>query len=310
MCKPMFALLALTISLFGTQCWASTCSGGGEGGVACTNTFIPTDTTGTYNFGSDGQLIVHFDKVLSPGFSLTVTVVHPSDALLQSELDPNVFPNTTCFHYLSSGSCTQYNFTCTAGCQNIVPQKNRNYTGLITLTLTYSSGDVAQDPAFGHAPGESTTFSEDILTGYFQPTPEDPVMIGKTPGLSSVIALNKKLEETDCFVWVSPTKDGQIFTVGQEIEVEFQLFNGTCPGTGDPIRDKDARLSFFTFDSITGQPVFVPVGKDEGGKHFHFDHDEGVNEREVDTEGLQPGTYYITVFSTEFSPQTRRVQIQ
>jgi hypothetical protein len=131
-------------------------------------------------------------------------------------------------------------------------------------------------------------------------------MGGKLPGLSSVAAFDELLEETDCFVFVSPT-DLQTFTRGQEIEVEFQLFNSTC--AGKPIRDKDARLSLLTFDS-NGQPVFVPVGKDEGGKHFHFDHDEGVNEREVDTEGLQPGTYYITVFSSEFSPQTRRVVIQ
>jgi hypothetical protein len=300
----MFALLALTISLFGTQCWASTCSGGEEG-VSCTNTFTPTDTTGTYEFSNDGRLIVHFDTVLTT-FSLTATVNHVIDAL-----DPNVFPpGTVCVRYEFNGSqCDEYDFTGSAGGPNGVPVKNKDYKRLITITLEYFTSQSIHSPAFGHAPetNDTTVYNEDILTAYSSfPSSGDPTIKGTLPGLSSVAAFDEPLEETDCFVFVSPT-EGQIFTGEQEIEVEFRLFNSTC--AGDPIRDKDARLSLFTFDS-NGQPVFLPVGKDEGGKHFHFDHDEGVNEREVDTEGLQPGTYYITVFSNEFSPQTRRVVIQ
>jgi hypothetical protein len=314
MCKPMFALLALAISLFGTQSWAAPATCTSEGPASCT--FSPGNTTGTYEFGNDGRLIVQFDTVLTT-FTLTATVNHTIDAL-----DPKVFPpGTVCVQYeFNSSQCDEYDFTGNAGGPNGVPVKNKDYKRLITITLEYQTIQSIHSPAFGHAPGDNATavYSEDILTGYFQPPPPspglvptllpgDPVMIGKLPGLSSVAAFDEPLEETDCFVWVSPNEDQQ-FTVGQEIEVEFQLFNNTCPGSGDPIRDKDARLSFFTF--VNGQPVFVPVGKDEGGTHFHFDHDEGVNEREVDTEGLQPGTYYITVFSNEFSPQTRKVVIQ
>jgi hypothetical protein len=306
MCKPMFALFVLAISLFGTQSWAAnaTCTPG-EGSVSCI--FSPGATTGTYEFGTDGRLIVQFDTVLTT-FTLTAQVNHTID-----NLDPKVFPpGTVCVTYAHNGGrCDEYDFTGNAHGPNGVPVKNVDYKRLITLTLSYLTNQTAHNPAFGHAPGDNATavYSEDILTSYSNfPLNDDPTMGGKLPGLSSVAAFDEPLEETDCFVFVSPT-EGQTFTRGQEIEVEFQLFNSTCPPAGDPIRDKDARLSLFTFDS-NGQPVFVPVGKDEGGKHFHFDHDEGVNEREVDTEGLQPGTYYITVFSTEFSPQTRSVVIQ
>ena len=316
----IFGLFALAISLFGTQCWATTnssgspavfpapvegpfCSSDSESLPPCAipNSFSSGTTRGVYDFGVNGQLIVDFVKVLRP-FTLTVTTQFPA----VPNLDLRVFPNTTCFHYSFSGQCTQYDFTGTANGPNGVPQKNRDYTGLITLTLTYNSGDSAQDPAFGHAPGESTTFSEDILTNYFEVI-SDPTMGGKTPGLSSVIALNKTLAENDAFCFVSP-HDGDTFHVGQEIEVEFQLSDNTSTCASNPERDKDARLSFFTRDS-TGLPVFIPVGKDEGGRKFHFDHEEGVNEREVDTEGLKTGTYYITVFSDEFPPQTVRVYI-
>jgi len=137
------------------------------------------------------------------------------------------------------------------------------------------------------------------------PSPGDPGMGTKVPGLSSFVALDEPLEEDDCFTWVSPRHNGQIFTAGEEIEVEFSLSDGCA---GKPIRDKDARLSLSRVDN--GKLVFVPPSKDEGGKHFQFDKEEGVNEREVDTEGLQPGIYIITVFSDEFSPQNRTVVIK
>lgn len=309
MFKRIFTFLALAFALLGTQCWAvpktalqceETCP------PSFPNTFSPGNTEGVYDFTAtgDGKLIVDFATVLTT-FTLTVTVSHPTDPL---PLDPNVFPSgTVCVKYPGKDSqCDQYDFTGSAGGPNGVPVKNKDYKGLITLRLSYSTFQTVHNPAFGHAPGDITTFTEDILTGYFQEA-EDPVMIGKVPGLSSVVALDEPLEETDCFMFVSPN-NFQTFTAGQEIEVEFQLFDSTTCA-GNPIRDKDARLSFFTFDS-NGQPVLVPVGKDEGGKHFHFDPHEGTNEREVDTEGLQPGTYYITVFSDEFSPQTREVIIQ
>jgi hypothetical protein len=327
--KPMFALIVLAIALFGTQCWAAAKTSsspavssaapqeftfcGGEEQPPCVipNPFTPGlngTTRGVYDFGVNGLLIVDFVTVLRP-FTLTVTTQFPA----APNLDPNVFPNTTCFHYQSSGQCTQYDFTGNVqGRPNRLPKKGQDYQGLITLTLIYNSSDPALDPAFGHAPGESIIFSEDILTSYSTiPVSSDPTMDGTTPGLSSVIALNKRLEESDCFVFVSPKDDSQTFTAGEEIEVEFQLFHSFPCSAGDPnpLRDKDARLSLFTRDS-NGLPVFVRVGKDMGGKHFHFDHEEGVNEREVDTEGLQPGTYFITVFSDEFPPQTRKVVIQ
>jgi hypothetical protein len=317
MSKRIFALLALSISLFGTQCWAQC---GGELQPPCppsiTKTFSPGITTNTYDFSGtgDGTLIVDFVTVLTT-FTLTVTVNHTLDPL-----DPNVFPpGTVCVKYSTNlGPCEQYDFTGSAGGPNHVPVKNTDYKGLITLTLIYDTSQTVHNPAFGHAPGDNATavYSEDILTSYssYPPCPGeaqcnnssgDPTMGGKTPGLSSVAALDERLEEDDCFRWVSPTQDGQIFTAGEEIEVEFQLFDGCA---GEPIRDKDARLSLSRVDN--GRLVFVPLGKDEGGKHFHFDHEEGVNEREVDTEGLQPGIYIITVFSDEFSPQTRTVVIK
>jgi hypothetical protein len=281
-----------------------------EGGTSCTNTFSPTNTTNTYQFFGDGRLTVQFVTVLTT-FNLTVSVSHPSDPL---PLDPNVFPSgTVCVKYpvnSVSHRCDQYDFTGNAGGPHGVPVKNNDYKGLISLTLSYDTFQPVHNPAFGHAPGEITTFTEDILTSYFQAPPcsnctGDPTMGGKTPGLSSVVALDEPLSENDCFVFVSPTQ-GQIFTNGQEIEVEFRLFNSSC--SGNPLRDKDARLSLSRFEN--GQIVFVRLGKEEGGKHFHFDHKDGVNEREIGTEGLPPGTYFITVFSDEFSPQTRTVVIQ
>jgi len=123
-------------------------------------------------------------------------------------------------------------------------------------------------------------------------------MKGKLPGLSSVAAFDEP-GANDCFVFVSPTEN-QTFHVGHEIEVEFRL-SATCGG--DPIRDKDARLTLSTTDS-SGNTIIVPLRKEEEGNKFHFDRDEGVNERDLSTEGLAPGSYTITVFSDEFSPRS------
>jgi hypothetical protein len=332
--KSIFALLALVISLFGTQCWAQAAACGGLEQPPCplsiTNTFSPGTTTNTYDFSAtgDGTLTVHFVRVLTT-FTLTVTVDHTIDGLAEGVFPPN----TACVKYATNGSqCDEYDFTGNKGGPNGVPVKGTDYRGLITLTLSYFYFGPVHNPAFLHAPGDNATavYTEDILRTYssYPPCPDevtcdnappvtktntpnnaavgDPTMDGDTPGLSAVAAFDKPLEETDCFQWVSPTQN-EVFTAGEEIEVEFQLFHGnTCAGA--PIRDKDARLSLSRVDNR--HLVLVRIGKDEGGNHFHFDNEDGVNEREVDTEGLQPGIYIITVFSDEFSPQTRTVIIQ
>src|SRR5713101_5450857 len=301
MCRRVFALLALAISLFGTQCWASTCSNDATTGVvSCTNTFSPTDSTGTYEFFGNGRLIVQFNTVLTT-FTLTATVNHTID-----QLDPNEFPaGTVCVAY-TTNQCDQYDFTGNAGGPNGVPVKGTDYKGLINLTLSYLTFQDILDPAFGHAPGDSTTITEDILTGYSSsPTVGDPTMDGSTPGLSSVVALNVPLSQVgDTFCLVSPTPGQTTFSAGQVkvIEVTFQLFmfsGGSCTGT--PLRDKTARFSLSMTDT-GGNIVFPPLVDKEEANKFHWDNKDGLNEFDLSTVGLAPGNYTITLFSSKFSP--------
>jgi hypothetical protein len=304
--KPIFALIALAISLFGTECWAqeSACGSNEGGGVSCT--FSPTSTTNTYNFGNDGTLIVKFDTVLTT-FTLTATVNHTIDPI-----DFTVFPEgTVCVPYAFNGSrCDQYDFTGNKSGPNGVPVKNIDYKRLITLTLVYLTRQSIHSPAFGHAPGDNATavYSEDILTSYSSAPPCplefcDPTMDGTTPGLSSVVALDEP-GGTDTFCFVSPTP-GQTFSVGQEIEVTFQLSadgSGTCPIAGTPIRDKTARLSLAMTDCQEHFLSFPRLRNKEEGNKFHWDNKDGVNEFDLSTHRLAPGCYTITVFSSKFSP--------
>jgi hypothetical protein len=309
MFKRIFAFLALGFALFGTESWA--CDGPcPPPPPAIMNTFSPTITTNTYDFSGtgDGRLVVAFDHVLTT-FTLTVTVNHNIDAL-----DPSEFPaGTVCVQYDFNGfQCDEYDFSgnpaVTTG-PNGVPVKNKDYKGLITLTLSYLTSQTINTPAFGHAPGDNATavYSEDILVGYSNSPAIDPTMDGMLPGLSSVAALDEPLSETDTYCWVSPPPNST-YTVGQEIEVAFKLFpgaNGTCSNTGTPIRDKTARLSLSRFDATTRNTVFPPLRDKEEGNKFHWDHEDGANEFDLSTEGLAPGTYTITVFSSKFSPQSR-----
>jgi len=302
--RSILALIALGISLFGTQCWAQT-ECGGETQPACppsiTNTFSPGTTANTYEFGNDGRLVVKFDTVLTT-FTLTVTVNHTID-----QIDPNEFPEgTACVPYSFNGSqCDQYDFTGSAGGPNGVPVKNTDYKGLISLTLSYLTSQTVHDPAFGHAPGDITTFTEDILTSYSSsPVVSDPTMDGSTPGLSSVVALDKPLEENDTFCLVSP-QENQTFSVGQEIELNFQVFaSGPCLNNpGPPLRDKTARFSLSTTDS-SGKVFFPRLRNKEKENKFHFDRKDGENEFDVSTHRLLPGQYTITIFGSKFSPQS------
>jgi hypothetical protein len=298
--KPVFALFALAISLFGTQCWAQENCTPGEEGVTCN--FSPGITEGVYDFTStgDGKLTVDFVKVLTT-FTLTVTVDHAPN----SHLPEGGFHGATCVIYETNGSqCDEYNFTGNAGGPNGVPVRGHDYTNMINLTLSYLSSQTAHKPDFLHAPGDnsSAVYSEDILTAY-SPLPLcggpcDPTMDGTLPGLSRVAAFDEP-GGTDCFVFVSPT-EGQIFQVGHEIEVEFRLFDNTAC-TGDPIRDKDARVSLAMTDCHGNFISFPPLRNKGEGNKFHFDHEDGVNELDLSTEGLAPGCYTVTVFSDEFS---------
>jgi hypothetical protein len=297
----IFAFFALAFALFGTECWAQSvfCS---ESESPNCFTFDSADPSHTYTFGDGSTLVVTFDKVLQ-SFELMVVETFPTDPL---PLDPSVFPpNTVCVKYFShSALCGVYNFTGDAGGGvSGVPVKNVNYKGMITLILSYFSGP-AQTPAFGHAPDDTTTFSEDILTGYSTDPTEDPTMKGTTPGLSKVVALDEKLTESDtiCNLTLSPNPP---YTVGQEIEVSFQLFSTPCSGT--PLRDKTAHFSLSTRDS-NGNVIFPPIRDKEEGNKFHWDKDEGVNELDLSTEGLPTGPsgqyYTLTVFSSKASPRS------
>ncbi len=322
MCKRIFALFALAISLFGTQCWASTCSptpvitspsltspSASVAGPSCTNTFSPTDTTGTYDFSGtgDGIITVKFVTVLTT-FTLTATVNHTIDPL-----DPNEFPaGTACVAY-TTNQCDQYDFTGNAGGPNGVPVKGTDYKGLINLTLSYLTFRTIDDPAFGHAPGDSTTITEDILTGYSSsPTAIDPTMDGSTPGLSSVVALDEP-QAGDTYCPVSPSP-GQTFSAAQVkvIEVTFQLFmfsGVSCTGTGTPLRDKTARFSLSMTDTNGNFMSFPPLLDKEEANKFHWDNKDGLNEFDLSTVGLAPGNYTITLFSSKFSPQSIDIMI-
>lgn len=295
--KPIIALFALAISLlFGTQCWAASCSDDETG--SCTNTFSPTDTTGTYEFFNNGHLVVHFETVLT-SFSLIVSINHTIDPI-----DPNEFPaGTVCVKYeFNSVQCVQYDFSGFSGGPNGVPVKNVDYKGLITLTLSYDTSQVVHNPAFGHAPGDITTFTEDILTSYsVVGPPSDPTMGGKTPGLSSVIALDEPSTDpaTFCSLTLTPTNNAS----GQKPQVEatLKIASGSCSGTG--LRDKTARLSVSTIDN-NGNVVFPPLKKVEANK-FHWDNKAGLNEYDISTEDLPDGRYTVSVFSSRFSPQSK-----
>src|SRR6266568_2942598 len=308
MCKRIFALFALAISLFCAPRRAATCGGIDQSPCpSITNTFSPGTTTGTYDFSTtgDGVLIVQFSTVLT-AFTLTATVNHTID-----QVDPNEFPaGTVCVTY-STGQCDQYDFTGNAGGPNGVPVRNKDYKGLITLMLSYFTSQPVHNPAFGHAPGDITTFTEDILTAYSSSPTSDPTMDGSTPGLSSVAALDEPFSEVgDKFCLVSPAGN-LTFSAGQVkvIEVTFQLFmfsNGSCTGT--PLRDKTARFSLSMTDT-SGNIVFPPLLDKEEANKFHWDNKDGLNEFDLSTVGLAPGKYTITLFSSKFSPQSVDITI-
>ena len=309
--KPMFALLALAIALFGTQCWAQSC--GGELQPPCppsiTKTFTPDVTTNTYDFSAtgDGVLIVKFVTVLTPppGFTLTVTVNHTIDPF-----DPNEFPAGTVAITYCNGKQDQYDFTGNAGGPNGVPVKGTDYQGLINILLSYFTCQGENyTPAFAHAPGDSTTFTQDILTFYssstlFCGTNCDPTMDGIGPGLSTVVAAREPLtdngNDTLCSLTLTPTNNPS----GQkpQIEVALKIVSGAdCSIKG--LRDKTARLSVSTTDN-NGNFSFPALKNVEANK-FHWDSKNGLNEYDISTEGLVSGqTYTVTVFSSKVSPQS------
>jgi hypothetical protein len=302
MCKRILGLLAVAFSLFGTPCRA--CVSTGEGVPSCTNTFSPGTTSGTYDFSvtGDGKLVVQINTVLTT-FNLTVTINHTIDAF-----DPNEFPAGTVAVTYANGNQDQYDFTGNSGGPNGVPVRNMDYKGLITLELIYFVSQTVHTPAFAHAPGPNVPtamFKTNFLRAYSSFPEQDPTMCGSVPDLSSVVAADEPLTESDTYCWVSPP-NFQTFTVGQDIEVSFQLFaSPPCTNNpGPPIRDKTATLSVSTTDT-SGNPAFPPrLAKEEGNK-FHWDNQNGLNEFDLSTEGLPPGSYTITVFSSKFSPQTR-----
>jgi len=303
----VLALSVLALLLFVSPSWAQQ-NCGGEEQISCsiTQSFSPGVTTGVYDFtgANDGYLVVQFDTVLT-NFSLTVTLGFTFNPL---PLDPTEFPaNTICVQYPGQGAsnCVQYNLTGTAGGPNGVPVKNTDYQGLISLTLSYitSSGFVVHTPAFGHAAGDGTTFTVNILTAYSNdcgPACEDPTMSGKIPTPSSLVALDQPLtsSNTACPLTLTPTNVAS----GQKPQVEVTLKEVSGPDcTAVGLRDKTAGLSVST--NTSGNVSFAALKNVEGNK-FHWDGKNLLNEYDISTDGLADGTYEVTVFSSQISPQS------
>jgi len=302
----VLAFVALSSALFVGPSLAATATCGGPEVTSCTNSFSPGDSgvsTGIYEFGENGRLVVQFETVLT-NFNLTVTLAFPSNPL---PLDSNEFPaGTVCVQYNGVGTnvCVRYDFTGNAGGPNQVPVKNTDYKGLITLTLSYinNTSFSVHTPAFGHAPGDITTFTENILTSYSaNPIPSDPTMSGKTPGLSSVVALDELLTSTStaCPLTLTPTNNPS--EQKPELEITLKIVSGSdCTATG--LRDKTASLSVSTTD-LNGNESFPALKNSEGNK-FHWDSKNGLNEYDISLEGLPDGQYTATSFSSKVSPQS------
>jgi hypothetical protein len=296
----LLALVALSLVLFVGPSWAATCF---TDGTSCSNLVTPADTTAIFDFtsGGKGYLVVQFDTVLTT-FTLTVTTTGFTDTL-----DPSEFPaGTVCVPYSTNGGqCVQYNLSGTAGGPGGVPQKNTDYKGLISVTLSY---DVLQTlvhtPAFGHAAGDGTVVTVNILTAYSNdcgPACEDPTMHGKIPTPSSLVALDEPLtsnSNTGCPLSLASTNVPS--SQKPQIEVTLKEVSGSnCSATG--LRDKTAILSVSTEDN-NGNVIFPALSNVEGNK-FHWDAKDGLNEYDISTDGLVSGqSYTITVFSSQVPP--------
>jgi hypothetical protein len=310
MAKRILAFLAFSLALFITPCWSQTPCGDVGDGSSCFNSFSPGVTTGVYDFGGsfNGRLVVQFDTVLT-SFDLTVTLDHNIDPT-----DPKEFPTgTACVKYTTTNQCVEYDFSGASGGPNGVPVKNKDYKGLITLTLTYDNSQPIHTPAFGHAPGDNATavYTENILTAYFEPI-SDPTMGGKVPNLSAVAAFDEPLNQTEtdsfCGFTAAPQENN---SPNQKpiIEIAFKLVSGTACTSGTPIRDKTATISVAATDSFGNFVSFPPLMNGGEGNKFHWDSKNGVNEYDISTESLPSGTYTVTVFSSNFSPQSTTITV-
>ena len=304
----ILAFVAL-LFLLSSPSWAATCSPSEATPPAtCSNIVSPTDTTAVFNFtgSGDGYLTVQFNTVLTT-FTLTAMYSHTIDPF-----DPTEFPTgTVCVPYNTNGNqCDQYNFTGNAGGPNGVPVQHVDYQGLITIILSYDTNYSVRVPAFGHAPGDVTTFTEDMLTFYSTSCGlacnEDPTMGGEPPGLSSIAALDKPFvtATTFCSLTITPTTVGN----GQQPQFEVDLTivsAGSNCSSGPGIRDKTATLAVSTNPNPGTTAVSFPTLKNVQGNKFHWDNKNLVNEYDISTDGLVSGqSYLITVRSDNFAPQS------
>jgi hypothetical protein len=314
MAKRILVLFVLSLVLFITPSWAQlSCLGTGDGSPqSCSITFSPGNTTGTFDFSGtgDGVLVFQFDTILTT-FQLTVSA---NDVTSITNLDPTEFQTgTICIKY-TKGFCVRYDVSGDVGGPNGVPVKGVDYKGIISLTLNYNSFQTPRIPAFGHAPGDfsGAIFSEDILTSYVDEnapnctTCEGPAMGGRTPGISSFAALDKPFANSSTGNIVCPflTAVPQTSSSGQNpiVEVSFKLVASNC-NTDPPLRDKTATLSVAIHDTPTTL-AFASLVNGGAANKFHFDNKNGVNVQDVNTNGLAPGLYFVTVISNNFSPVT------
>ncbi len=256
-------------------------------------TFDANTLSHTFDFGVDGAITFQFDAVLA-SFELDVSAVEDAPFTFTGTDFP---ATTTCIPYNAfvggnGGHCVRYNVTGAGG--GSVPVKGVNFRGLITVTLRYENPNAPSCSGSGCG---------------------DPTMGGKTPGISSFEAFNVPFDPA--------TQTGDICSLsavfqksasGQNplVEVSFKLVSGNCFATNPaptPLRDKTATLSV-AFTDTSNHLVFANLINGGDANKFHFDNTTGTNVQDINTSGLAPRLYYVTVISTKFPPVTTTFTVQ
>ena len=213
------------------------------------------------------------------------------------------FPGAQCIQYSgANGTCTVFQVKCTPSPCPSSAQPN------IVVKTAFDSTQVIINPGFLQAESGTNAW-QNIFTDFYLPK-VDGTIKGGTTGFSDFVAVllpapsNVPAGMFVGFKTPLATTNTRVFTVGTMIPVKFSLYRigATSTGGGSAwVTNATARLSLIT--GTTPEPVKLAGPNGALPNLFVYSPITHMYEYDLDTTGLPPGQYQLTVVSDSFAAQ-------
>jgi YVTN family beta-propeller protein len=251
-----------------------------------------------FNFGTNNFVVQYPAGSNFSGVNMTVDAVQITQGQFSQRVAGTQFANAACIVYSGAGgNCVDYEVTCSNASTGDPVTCPSEPTPTIAIQTSFATTQSIVNPGFLTTPIGQNNWTN-IFTGF-----SDPTVRARTKGFSEFVAVDlgaTNAQGPGSLTFEAPLRaaDPRSFGSGVTIPVTFQLTSLTNPSV--PVTDAVANLTLEMVSNASGQSqstivlALMNAFKYQSGTGYAYS---------LNTTGLAPGTYLLTVYGNAFAAQ-------